>query len=209
MALSRPDAQTNYAYFRDRVRKNPASLDDRLGLAVSLDRTGRVAEALEIFHKLLQEAPNDEDILRETGIVYVKAGRTQEAIEPLRKALQLDLDDRETLLYLGRAYGTMENYEAAVDLYRRLENDPPQEADILYNMAMSYGRTGRTGDYHYFYGLFLKKQNRKDNALYHLEEAKKLLGRDPEKSRRIQKAIDSLKKGQDAPDSPPSNSAKR
>lgn len=209
MALSRPDAQTNYAYFRDRVRKNPASLDDRLGLAVSLDRTGRVAEAMEIFHKLLQEAPNDEDILRETGIVYVKAGRTQEAIEPLRKALQLDLDDRETLLYLGRAYGTMENYEAAVDLYRRLENDPPQEADILYNMAMAYGRTGRTGDYHYFYGLFLKKQNRKDNALYHLEEAKKLLGRDPEKSRRIQKAIDSLKKGQDAPDSPPSNSAKR
>ncbi|NPU85734.1 MAG: M48 family metalloprotease [Syntrophaceae bacterium] len=209
MALSRPDAQANYAYFRDRVKKNPASLDDRLGLAVSLERTGRVAEALEIFHKILQEAPNDADILRETGIVYVKTGRTQAAIEPLRKALQLDRDDRETLLYLGRAYGTMENYEAAVDLYRRLENDPPQEADILYNMAMAYGRTGRTGDYHYFYGLFLKKNGRKDNALYHLEEARKLLGRDPEKSRRVQKAIDSLKKGQDNPDSPPSNSAKR
>ncbi|MGV8079627.1 MAG: M48 family metalloprotease [Syntrophales bacterium] len=208
MALSRPDAQANYAYFRDRVRKNPASLDDRLGLAVALERTGRAAESLEIFHQILKEAPNDEDILRETGIFYVKTGRTREAVEPLRKALQLDRDDREALLYLGRAYGAMENYEAAVDLYRRLENDPPPEADILYNMAMAYGRTGRTGDYHYFYGLFLKKNGRKDNALYHLGEALKLLGRDPEKSRRVQKEIDSLKKGQDAPDSP-SSSAKR
>ena len=209
MALTRPDAQANYAYFRDRVKKNPASLDDRLGLAVSLERTGRVSESLEIFHQILKEAPNDVDILRETGIVYVKTGRTQEAVGPLRKALQLDRDDMETLLYLGRAYGTMGNYEAAVDQYRRLENDPPREADILYNMAMAYGKTGRTGDYHYFYGLFLKINKRKDNALYHLEEARKLLRRDLEKSRRIQKEIDSLKKGQDAPDSPPSNSAKR
>jgi hypothetical protein len=69
-------------------------------------------------------------------------------------------------------------------------------------------KTAPTGDYHYFYGLFLKKNGRKDNALYHLGEALKLLGRDPEKSRRVQKEIDSLKKGQDAPDSP-SSSAKR
>lgn len=208
MVLAGPDPQANLARFRDRLKTNPDSLDNRYGLAVSLEKTGRTAEALEAFRDALQIAPNDVDILRETGIAYFKTGRPREAVGFLQRALQLDREDTGTLVYLGRAYGATDNHAAAVELYRRLESDPPRETEILYNMAISYGRTGRTGDYHYFYGLFLKQNNRRENALYHLEEARKLFANDPVRSGRIRQEIESLKKNQDAP-APPSNSATR
>jgi beta-barrel assembly-enhancing protease len=208
MVLAGSDPQANYAHFRDRLRTNPDSLDDRYGLAVSLSRIGRTDEALAAFQEALRAAPNDVDVLRDMGIAYFKTGRVREAIEPLRRAFELNGEDRVVLDYLGRAYAAEGNYAAVVELYGRLENAPSAEADILYNMAIAYGKTGRTGDYHFFYGLFLKKNGRKENALYHLEEARKFFANDPEKSQRIKQEIESLKKNQDAP-TPPSNSAKR
>ena len=63
----------------------------------------------------------------------------------------------------------------------------PDDPEIYYNLAMVYGKTGGTGDSHYYFGLYFKKKGKMDSALFHFKAALKEFSQNHPKSKEIQK----------------------
>jgi len=178
----------------EELKKNPNDVDILYGLAVSQERTGAVAASLENFHRAVGLAPQDEDVVRELGIAYFKSGKTREAVAYLNRALSLDDDNPQTILYLGRAYSALGDYRAAIALYARLDVTQIEDPDLLYNMAVAYGKASQPIESHYYFGLHFKKKSKWDSSLFHFKEALKLVPEESDWGRRIGKEIEQLSK---------------
>jgi tetratricopeptide (TPR) repeat protein len=163
-------------------------------LALAQEKTGMLAPALENFQKALRRAPHDEEIVRDTGIAYLRAGHPDEAARLLQRAYQLNDGNVTTLAWLARAHETTGDYVSALALYRKLEKRKIDDIDIYYNMAMTYGRTDHTGESHYYFGRFFKERNRKDSALFHFRAALPYFPKDSARTKEIEDEIKALKK---------------
>jgi predicted Zn-dependent protease len=181
-------------HFKNDLQKNQNDVDALYGLAVVQDKLGRTDESLTNFLKALSLSPHDVEVMRDTGIVYFKLGRTTEAINLLKNALTIDGDDLDTALYLGRAYELQGEYTNALDLYNKLEKKNAGDADLYYNIAMSYGKINNQGDSHFNFGIYFKKKNKRESALFHFKEALKYFPQYSEKSEEIEKEIKSFEK---------------
>ena len=180
--------------YQEALKKNPNDVDVLYGLALIQEKLGLVSQSLENFQKALNLAPADEDILRDTGISYFKAGHPAEAIELLQKAFALNEGNESTLIYLAKSYETLGDFESTLKIYRRLETKKIVDADIYYNMAVAYGKTNDPGNSHYNFGIYFKKKNKKESALFHFRAALPYFSKDSERGRDIEKEIKSLNK---------------
>ncbi|MDD5171058.1 MAG: M48 family metalloprotease [Syntrophales bacterium] len=194
LALDNKNLDTVLRKYEDDLKKNPGDLDTLYGLALVQEKMGLMAPALGNFQKALQLAPEDEDIIRDTGIIYFRAGYPKEAADLLRKAYGLNGNNENTLSYLAKAYEATNDYASALDLYRKLEKKKIDDVDIYYNMAMAYGKTNHPGESHYNFGLFFKKKNKRDSALFHFKAALPYFSKDNERSLEIENEIKALKK---------------
>jgi tetratricopeptide (TPR) repeat protein len=118
-------------------------------------------------------APDDSDILRDFGIVYLKSGKPGEAMQYLRKAVELDGNDAIALSYLGKSYEADGNYLAAIPIYRQLATKNPTDVEVFYSLAFAYGKTNNSGESHYNFGIYFKKKAKLTSALFHFKEALK------------------------------------
>jgi len=181
-------------HFQNELQKNQNDVDAFYGIAVTQEKLGRYPESLDNFSRALSLSPNDEDVTRDLGIVYFKLGRTSEAIGCLQRAVALNANDTDALLYLGRSYEQLGDYATALSIYKKLENKNIDEADIYYSIAMAYGKTHSPGASHYNFGVYFKKKNKLDSALFHFKEALKYFPKYSEKYEEIEKEIKSIKR---------------
>jgi predicted Zn-dependent protease len=178
-------------YFQNELKKDPGDVDALYGLAVTRERLGRTSESLVTFQKAVRLSPDDTDILRDFGIFYYNLGQPSEAIKFLQKASTAE-NDAETLLYLGRSYEAVGNYETALTVYKKLERQKNNDADIYYNIAMAYGKTNNPGDSHFNFGIYFKKKKKTDSALFHFKAALKYFPEGSDKLREIEQEIKTL-----------------
>jgi len=73
---------------REQLRQNPKDAQALEIVAISLAKTGRVAEAQEPIRQALAIDPKDPAILADAAIVAVLAGRTSEALDWIRQAVE-------------------------------------------------------------------------------------------------------------------------
>ena len=189
------DSASSLNHFQNNLKKNPDDVDDLYGLALTQEKLGSIAESQEIFQQALKRSPDDANILRDLGVSYFKSGKTDSAIFYLDRAFRIDGDDEDTLLYLGRAYIAAGQYKSALDLFRRAEKKNIDDADIYYNLAMAYGKMDNPGDSHYNFGIYFKKKNKLESALFHFQAALTFFPKESERAKDINKEIESLKKG--------------
>lgn len=182
----------NLQHFQNSLKANPADLDALYGLAVTQDRLGMLGESLDTFRRALRLAPEDADILRDLGIVYYKNGQFSDASSYLSRALGVDKNDANTLLYLGKTSEALGDMSKALSLYKKLEEKHLDDPEVLYNLAMAYGKANQPGDSHYYFGLYFKKKEKADSALFHFKAATKHFPPDAVRSREITKEIESL-----------------
>ena len=192
LLLREKDLDSVLNHFQSELQKNQNDVDALYGIAVIQDRLGKTYESITNFHKALSLAPDDEDISRDLGIAYFKVGRTSEAIGILRKALTLNEDDLDVALYLGRSYELQGDYITALNLYKKIEKKNIDDADVYYSIAMAYGKTNNPGDSHYNFGIYFKKKNKMDSALFHFKEALKYFPKYSEKNQEIEQEIKSI-----------------
>jgi beta-barrel assembly-enhancing protease len=66
--------------------------------------------------------------------------------------------------------------------------------DINYFIAMTYGKLNNQGESHYHFGLYFKKEKKKESALFHFKEALNYFPQDSERHNAINLAIKELNK---------------
>ena len=185
-----PDS--NLPYFQKDLNDHPKDPDLLYGLAKTEDKLGMTREALEHFRKALHLAPDDPDILRDLGIALFNVGQFEDAAQNLRRAIRFRENDVDANLYLGKTLAALGDMHGALRLFTNLDARRPDDPEIYYNMAMVYGKTGQTGDSHYYFGLYIKKKGKMDSALFHLKAALKDIPQDHPRASEIKKQIDSI-----------------
>ncbi|MDD5711311.1 MAG: M48 family metalloprotease [Smithellaceae bacterium] len=192
MALDENSPEESVQTFTALLNKNDRDVDALYGLALSQEKLGLVDDSLNNFRKALLLTPDDAEILRDVGIFSYKLGRSDDALSYLRKAYGINGNDDQTMLYLGKTYESQGDYNAALDLYRLAEKRNPSDPDIFYSLATAYGHTDQVSESHYYFGVYFKKKNKFESALFHFRAALKDLPDDSPRAREIKREVESL-----------------
>jgi beta-barrel assembly-enhancing protease len=184
----------NLQHFQKILSEDPENVDALYGMAVTQDKLGMVRESLETYRKALILAPDDADILRDLGIALFKQGQSHDAAPYLERALLLNVNDPDTVLYLGRTFEASGDMPRALGLYKRLEEKHLDDQEVLYTLAMAYGKVNQAGDSHYYFGIYFKKKGKPESALFHFKAATKYFSPDTPRAREIAKQIELLKR---------------
>ena len=192
LLLEEKPPHANLDTFQKALKERPDDADALYGLAVTEDKLGMVKESLEHFRKAVSLAPDDPDILRDLGITLFKLGQFADARKNLRRATELRGNDPNANLYLGKTFLALGDMPNALRLFKMLEEQRSDDPEIHYNLAMAYGKTGRNGDSHYYFGLYFKKKGKVESALFHFKAALKEFSLNHPKAEEVKKEMDSL-----------------
>lgn len=179
-------------YFQNELSKNQNDVDALYGIAVTYERLGNTSASLECFQKALSLAPDDYDILKDLGIVYFKLGRTADAVMTLRKAVSIEEENFDALFYLGMSYEALGDYAKSLAMYEKAMKKNPEDDELYRGMAVAYGKTQNPGLSHYYFGIYFKKKNKNESALFHFKAALKYFEESDEIRQNIEKEISQL-----------------
>jgi predicted O-linked N-acetylglucosamine transferase (SPINDLY family) len=150
------EAEAAYWAFLER---NPSDKAALYGLAVTVRKTGRPQQAVELLKRLLQSAPQFEDGYNDLIIVLRELGRFDEAIAVAQQAVLVAPASPKAHINLGIVLGDVLRFSDAIACYREGIRLAPHLAEGHCNL-----------------GLALLKLTRLDEAAEALREAAR---RDP------------------------------
>ena len=210
IVLDLDNLNTHRKQLIDSLKKDPRNVDLLYALALTEDQLGHSDAALENLNKALKHAPQDEDILKSIGLIYLKTGNAELARLHLRQASRINPENEQITLALGKANFAMGDFQNALNCFLKLQDKTFDDIDINYHIAMSYGRLNQQGDFHYYFGLYLKKEKKTESALFHFEKALNYYPKGTQRAIAISDAIKELKtdkakkpeKKQDPPQKP-------
>jgi len=149
--------------FEDLVRKDPANWRNSLGLAQARVEQGRLAEALILYERVVEQGGADLVVLRNRGVIYATLGHPEAAEADLTQALQMPgisaPAEANLRLWRARARQARGNIPGAGEDLAAAERLAPDDPEIAVE-----------------YGLSLISGRRPDLALPRLERA---AARDP------------------------------
>lgn len=192
VSLNDTDLEARQKQLKDALLRQPKDVDVLYALALTEDKLGQTNMALEHFQKALSLSPRDEDVLRNIGLIYLKMGKSDLALIYLQRAAGTDSSSDEVILALGKTYYALGSFQKALENFLKLENSELDNVDINYHIAMSYGKLSNQGEFHYFFGLYLKKAKKRDSSLFHFKEALKYCAQGSERAEAINNAIKEL-----------------
>jgi tetratricopeptide (TPR) repeat protein len=143
----------------ERIRAGDLDADDWYDLGVDLELVAPV-EAANAYSRVLELDPGHVEAHLNLGRLVHEAGDTLAAAEHYRRALKAAPDSAIAAFNLGVALEDLGEEETAIDLYSRAIRFDPRHAEAHYNLARLYERAGRS-----------------DQALRHLSDYRRLLGR--------------------------------
>jgi tetratricopeptide (TPR) repeat protein len=201
LSLDADDLNVRRKQLEEALAKDSSNIDLLYALAITEDKLGQTNNALVYYQKALNISPQDEDVLRNIGLLYLKLGKPDVANAYLLRAATLNTINDETIFALGKSYDAMGKYQNALDCFLRLADKELDDIDIHYYIAMAYGKTNNQGESHYNFGLYFKKTNKKDSALFHFKEALNYFPEGSERANSIAQEIKTIKEKQSAPKS--------
>jgi len=102
--------------------------------------------AIRIYRELLEKYPREKYVWNFLGILYRLKGSFREDIACQERALELDPSFGIALNELAYAYLRMENYEKALEIFRRYSALYPGDANPYDSMGEAYFGMGRLDD---------------------------------------------------------------
>ncbi|RMF63231.1 MAG: tetratricopeptide repeat protein [Bacteroidetes bacterium] len=101
------------------ARTSPESFAKQVELADALRRSGRLADALQVYHRALSLHPGHLGLLNNLATLYLQQGDTTEALARYRDILRQDSTFAETWLNLGLHYARTGRTRAAEAALRK------------------------------------------------------------------------------------------
>jgi Tfp pilus assembly protein PilF len=107
-------------------------------LAVLYDRQGDFQAALAEYHKALELAPRDADLLNDLGYGYYTRGRWAEAEKTLRQALALKPKHQRALMNLGLCLGEQGRYSEALELFGQVVTPAQAQCNLAFVLTTQH-----------------------------------------------------------------------
>lgn len=150
-------------WLREAIKKNPGDIDSQLLLARLDVNSGNTDEAIQIYEKILELAPDNTTVRLRLGYLYSQQGRYKEGEQTIKVVLTKDPDSYFALLYLARLAIQSGDYDTAATLYEKilLQN---WSQELVYEMAEFYGLREQYKRVEELYSSILKKEPENEQA---------------------------------------------
>lgn len=166
------------------LQANPDRADLHYMLADAYERDLKLEAAIESLREAVRLEPTMDQAHGRMGLYLVNLTRYEEARAPLERAIELNPQQSHYYWALGDSYlldsRDPQNYERAVELYRKSLELDPKNPKTLYSYAMALTRRGSPAELEEAVLLFkrLLALNAEDmNAHYKLAETYRRLRR--------------------------------
>lgn len=171
IVLDLNDLNKHRKQLMESLQKDPRNVDLLYALALTEDQLGHASAALKNMNEALTIAPQDEDIQKSIGLIYLKTGNAGQARFHLLQAARINPASEQITLALGKAHFAAGDFQNALACFLKLQDKKFDDIDINYQIAMSYGRLNQQAESHYYFGLYFKKEKKKESALFHFRQA--------------------------------------
>jgi Flp pilus assembly protein TadD len=122
------------------------TVQQALEQAVRLHRAGNLAQAEELYRKILAKEPQQPDALNLLGVIALNGGRPKEAAALFAKAIGIKSAAAEYHSNLSLALGKLDRVEEATTAARRALALRPDFVECQFNLAALLNRAGKTDE---------------------------------------------------------------
>ncbi len=183
------------SHFESIVKSDLRDVAGLFGLGLAQRKAGRLDKSIEIFEKALSLVPGEPDLLRELGVGYFLSGKVDQSIATLEsERASRPENDVLVLYYLGRAYLEKADFSKALDFFQKARKEAPEFVDLYHGLGSVYGRMGRKGESHFYFGKYFGMKGDRNSALLHFRTALETLDRASPEREELQREIKELTK---------------
>jgi predicted TPR repeat methyltransferase len=119
------------------------TLDEAVSFAILLQQNEQLAEAHEVFRRVLETAPDHPRALHYAGVLAHQQGRNGEALVLIERSLALVPDQADWYSNLGIVLQSDDRLDRAIDSYRRAIAIDPSHANAHSNLGVLLRATGK------------------------------------------------------------------
>jgi predicted TPR repeat methyltransferase len=119
------------------------TLEEAVSLAILMQKGGQLAEAGEVYRRVLETAPDHPRALHFAGVLAHQQGRNDEALALIERSLALALDQADWFSNLGIVLQSDGRLDRAIDAYQRAIAIDPGHANAHSNLGVLLRATGR------------------------------------------------------------------
>ncbi len=105
--------------------------------AFELHQQGKLTNARDLYNEILNEDPENHEILDLLGVLYMQAEKYDEAQKYIKKAIEIH-PEIYYLENLAKLYFQTKNFENAIEIYELLVKIKPDNYDNWFNLAIAY-----------------------------------------------------------------------
>jgi tetratricopeptide (TPR) repeat protein len=124
------------AYYEERVRINPSSLEDRIVLGYTHYLKGNNNQAVNEFKYVLELDENYFDAYYNLGLVYLDEKKYYEALSMFNKTVDLAPKDFKGHVQMGTSYRHLKMYDQALESYSEANRLAPGNVEIIYQIGI-------------------------------------------------------------------------
>jgi len=111
------------------------TLDNALAYALRLQQEGRIKGAVQLYTRILEQAPNHVDALHFLGLAQFQLGDGEAAVDWIRRAIALKPDFAGAYNNLGNVLKCLNRFADAAQAYHRVIELEPDNADAYNNLG--------------------------------------------------------------------------
>lgn len=119
------------------------SIQDALNLGIEHHSKGSLAEAEQVYRRVLEADPNCAGAWHLLGVIAHQVGQQQIALEYITKAIDLLPTDPGFFSNLGEVYRALERRDEAIGCYQRAIQLQPNHAEAYSNLGNVLDELGR------------------------------------------------------------------
>ena len=111
--------------------------------ALGIHQQGDAIGALEIYRTIIENTPNNADVMALAGIASCQIGELGEGINYLQRSVAIQSDNPDTQFNLGQALETSGRFEEAVTPYQKVIAIEPGNMDAHFNLSSVFHALAR------------------------------------------------------------------
>jgi tetratricopeptide (TPR) repeat protein len=131
-------------YYQERVRVDPANLENRIILGYTYYLKGENKKAIKEFDYVIDQDKNYYDAYYNMGLVYLDESRYNDALLMFDKTVNIAPKDFKGHVQMGITYRNLKMYDKAATSLEEANKLNPANADIIYQIGMVAEAQGET-----------------------------------------------------------------